>query len=240
MAKQSQSPLRKLRRQQVVADLLVTAPEAWRLAALLSGREDMARDVLRYLLARAVRAWPTWSGMDEQRDWFFHHTLLTVRRARKAPPDPAADLLLRHRGGQAGDYMAFVRALRGLPFQQAEAFLLFDVLGLDLRGSAVTMDLSRTATANHLEAARTTLRSLTGDRYSVLLDEVRIEAHAYAPDELILVPSVESAVRRYLWPRRLKRLATLLVVVAAIVAVYAAWGLLLAAVAWGRQVLGYT
>lgn len=214
--------MRKFDRQQIVADLAEAVPEMMRLAVLLTGREDVARNVIRFVLGRAVPAWATWEDDAARQAWFFHHTLLTTRRAQSLRPDPRDDTLLRGAGGDI-EYAAFVRALRELPFQQAEAWLLAEALDLDLRRSATTMDLSTTATGNHLEAARKTLSRLAGDRYPALLDRVRVAARDYAPEGLAPLPEIRSAVSRYLWPRRVRRAVTILLLSAV---AYALWRVL--------------
>lgn len=217
--------MRKFDRQRVIADLSAAWPETMRLAVVLTGREDVARGVARFVIARAVPVWTTWDDDDDtvQKGWFFHHTLLNTRRAHRHRPDPRDEVLLRSSPADDIEYAAFVRALRDLPFQQAEAWLLSDALGLDLRRSATTMDLSTTATANHLDAARRALSQIAGDRYAALLGRVREAAHAYTPDGLAPLPEVRAAVDRYLWPRRIRRV--LKIVLLAAVA-YAVWHVL--------------
>lgn len=204
--------MRKFIRAQVVRDLSLAYPEVIRLAWLLTGREDTALSIARNVIRRAVPAWRTWTSEPQQRNWFFHHTLLTTRQSAHRPPAPDTEVLLTAAGPDARDdveYRAFVRALRDLPFQQAEAFILFDMLGFDVRRSAVTMDLSTTATANHLEAARRSLRSLAPSRYEELLEHARAAALSLSPADYIAIPSVQAAVRRHLWPGRIKLLLLL-------------------------------
>jgi DNA-directed RNA polymerase specialized sigma24 family protein len=218
--------VRKFHRPQVVHDLTAAYPEIVRLAWLLTGREDLARGVGQHVIRRAVPAWRTWATPDQQQNWFFHHTLLTTRRSNASHRyDPRQDLLLRPTPDHPDpphdiEYTAFVRALRDLPFQQAEALLLFDILGFDLRRSAVTMDLSTTATANHLEAARRTLTSFTGTDYDRMIERTRHAALSFSTDEIVTIPQVQSAIRRYLWPRRFKRLLWLLILLTLAVLVW--------------------
>lgn len=200
--------MRKFNRGQLVADLVEMYPEVMRLALVLTGREDVARGVGRFVISRAVPAWLTWTDDDQRRAWFFHHTLLTTRRVSGHKPDPRNDFLLT---GQTSniEYAAFIRALRALPFQQAEAFLLFEVMGFDLRRSAVTMDLSTTATSNHLDAARKALQALAPQTYDTLLSQLRTLVFTYTTDQQVSIPAVQKAVRRYLLPRRIRRLVGL-------------------------------
>lgn len=193
-------------------------PEVMRLAVLLSGREDVAQGITRFVISRAVPAWQTWIDDDQRRAWFFHHTLLTARRASGHKPEPGDDILLRGASTSSVPYTAFVTALRHLPFQQAEAFLLFDVLGLDLRRSATTMDLSTTATTNHLEAARKQLKQLAGAEYETFLTQARSVIFSFTTNDHVSIPAVQKAVRGYLWPRRIKRVVVIgiLIVLAAV------------------------
>ena len=49
-------------------------------------------------------------------NWFFHHTLLNARRAASDLPDLKDDLLVTSAQDQSPQYLAFVSALRKLPF----------------------------------------------------------------------------------------------------------------------------
>ena len=59
-------------------------------------------------------------------------------------------------------YTAFVRAVRGLPEQQAEAYLLYHGERLNERLLGVAMDCSAAAAANHLQAATDALTAMSG------------------------------------------------------------------------------
>jgi DNA-directed RNA polymerase specialized sigma24 family protein len=214
--------MRSFDKAQVIADLTGTYPEVMRLAMLLTGREDVARGVAKFVMSRAVAAWPTWETPEQMRGWFFHHALLTSRRAVKHRPTRENEFLLQDTAASP-QYAAFVAALRDLPFQQAEAWLLFDVLDLDIRGCSVAMDCSTAATQNHLTAARTTLHQLAGDHYPALLERVRETTYAFTPDEAPAVRAVEKTVRRYLLPKRVEAVLIVLILAAITLAAWKLW-----------------
>lgn len=214
--------MRPFDRNQVVADLTGTYPEVLRLAMLLTGREDVARGVAKFVMSRAVAAWPTWESPVQMRGWFFHHALLTSRRAVKHRPTRETEFLLQDVPNDP-QYVAFVSALRELPFQQAEAWLLFDVLDLDIRGCSVAMDCSTAATQNHLVAARTTLHTLAGEEYEPLVARIRETTYAYTPDEAPTVRAVETSVRRYLLPKKVEAVLTIIILAALTVAAWKLW-----------------
>ena len=58
----------------------------------------------------------------------------------------------------------FIRALRALPMQQREAFILMHGEKLDVRAIAVAMDCSVLAAGNHLNEATDRLRHLAGSK----------------------------------------------------------------------------
>ena len=94
-------------------------------------------------------------------------------------------------------YTAFVRAVRGLPQQQAEAYLLHHGERLNERLLGVAMDCSAAAAANHLQAATDALTAMSGGdlgRCTAIL----VKAYAaLAPDPseatVVVRPSVKRA-----------------------------------------------
>jgi DNA-directed RNA polymerase specialized sigma24 family protein len=118
---------KKLRTSAVAQLLENEYPAVYRLACGLAGREDVGREVTKFVLGRSVKLLPKWDVEDDPRQWFYHFTILTARRAVKHQPKPAEDLLVvksEHANQTSTEYLAFVAALRGLPRQQLEAFLL--------------------------------------------------------------------------------------------------------------------
>src|SRR5438094_6488723 len=85
-------------------------PAVVRIARGLSGREDVAEGVVRFVMTRSVAMVPRWRDETVAERWFLHHTVLTVRRAAPAyAPTASGDVLV-----DAPDpaYVAFVRAVR--------------------------------------------------------------------------------------------------------------------------------
>src|SRR5262245_5869299 len=93
-------------------------PAVCRIAMGLSGRADVGAGVARFVVKQALRTLPAWKDEDSPQRWFLHHTILTVRRAAKHQPDQTNDTLIDNPRGTPPEYIAFVRALRKLPFQQ--------------------------------------------------------------------------------------------------------------------------
>src|SRR4051794_6984610 len=100
-------------------------PQGHPMARALSGRGDVARGVERFVMLQAFSQLGLWRGADAAERWFIHHTLLTSRRAARHPADIAGDLLAVNAESPDAQYLAFLRALRKLPFQQREALLLY-------------------------------------------------------------------------------------------------------------------
>ncbi len=74
---------RKYKRRAVEQLLAQHYPAAWRMAVGLTGREDVARGVVRFLYSRALRVLPNWKIDSAPENWFLHHTVLTARRTQK-------------------------------------------------------------------------------------------------------------------------------------------------------------
>src|SRR3712207_4835413 len=69
-------------------------PAVVRIARGLSGREDVAEGVVRFVMFRAVGMLPRWRDEGVAERWFLHHTVLTARRAADHhAPDAKTDLL---------------------------------------------------------------------------------------------------------------------------------------------------
>lgn len=141
-------------------------PLVLRLARALSGREDVAEGVVRFVLARGARLAGKWNEVDDAGRWFLHHTVLTVRRAARHEPEPALDLLAK---GAPAHWVAFVKSIRSLPPQQCEAVLLHHGEHLNQRYLGVAMDCSTTAAQTHLQAGEKTLHEMHGDLTDGLL-----------------------------------------------------------------------
>jgi DNA-directed RNA polymerase specialized sigma24 family protein len=177
----------------------------WRMALALSGRERIAQRVVRLTLDRGLRQLRTWTDITQAEAWFYHHTLLATRQLAPRPPSIEDDLLLARDGERAPEYAAFVRAIRALPIQQAEAFLLHYGQNLNTRYLGIAMDCSTAAAANHLNAARAALRALSDESFEARVARLRAVVQSLGPDEELALPRVRSHLRRFLWPRRIAR-----------------------------------
>jgi DNA-directed RNA polymerase specialized sigma24 family protein len=143
-------------------------PALVRMSMGLTGREDVARGVLRFIFLKGATQFAGWSDTSAPARWFYHHTLLTARRAENQAVDPKTDPLGK-KLEKDFPYQALLRAVRQLPRQQAEAILLRYGENLDLRPLAITMDCSTTAASVHLDSAMDTLNAMTGGKASSLL-----------------------------------------------------------------------
>lgn len=198
-----------------VAEVLADRyPAVHRLAYGLSGREDVGRGIERFVLGRGVRLLPQWDDEDQAEHWFYHYTIMTARRAVKHRPDPRHDLLLAERGAEDPGYVAFLTALRHLPRQQQEAFILQHGEHLGGRTSALAMDCSIEAAGNHLRAATEALRLVGGEHFDTFVLRLSNAYRRLAPSAELILPSMKSLARRRVWPRRLIRWTVRLIVLA--------------------------
>ena len=140
-------------------------PAVHRVAHGLTGDPAIASRVVRFVLRRGVSVMPRWRQGLIPENWFYHHTLLTLRRINVPPPPTERDLLIIAGPSTDPAYVAFVRALRGLPNQQIEAYLLHHGEKLNERLLGVAMDLSTGAAGSHLAAATQALQGLAGEDY---------------------------------------------------------------------------
>lgn len=208
-----------------LVDLLAAAyPAVYRMAYALAGRPDVGHGIVHFVTAQAARRIDQWRDADAAQRWFYHHTVLTGRRAAHHQPEAMNDLLLR--GAADARYLAFLRALRGLSQQQREAFILNHGEHLNTRFLAVAMDCSTHAAEMHLAAADQALRKMSGDVYEAMVTRLSHAYSALAPDDQALRPTVRSIVRRSNWPRRLRRIAIGVIVLGMLAAgAWVAWRL---------------
>ena len=217
----------------VIEVLASQYPSTHRIAHAISGRADVGDGVVAYVTKQSFRVVERWEDDEAPQRWFRHHTLLTLRRAAKWKPESATDTLVPGDARPDANYVAFVRAIRGLPQQQAEAFLLTHGEQLDLRNLAVAMDCSTTAAAIHLKEADERLRALAGEGFESLVTKLRAAYERLTPSRDLVLSRVGVGLGRHFWPRLLKRLVKLIVLL-----------LVLAALGWltwrfGRPVVDY-
>ena len=195
---------RKQDRRAVEQVLAESYPRIFRLACALTGDAKIAGRVVRAVLRRACRVIPGWRKGITPENWFFHHTLLTAREA--SPANPSHDALVDGAGASDPEYVAFVRALRSLPRQQMEAFLIHEGERFNERLLGVAMDCSTSAAATHLNAATAALQSLAPMHFQRLVAELRQAYSALTPPAAKITAMVRQEVGRAVWARRVRRL----------------------------------
>jgi DNA-directed RNA polymerase specialized sigma24 family protein len=200
---------KKLRRPAVEALFAGVYPGIARVARALTGREDVAEGVVRFVLLRAPRMLPNWRDPTEAQRWFMHHTVLTARRA-------------------SGPGKAFIRAIRLLPQQQKEAVLLHFGEHLNARYLGVAMDCSADAAEAHLEAGQAALKQVAGGEIDALLTRLKDAYARLMPAEVEIPAAARKWANKALRPGRMRRLiwtgVMVLLIAAAIWAVWAIKG----------------
>ena len=210
---------RRLDRPAVEAIFAENYSQLVRMAMALSGREDVGAGVVRFAVKQALHALPNWKDTDAPQRWFLHHTILTTRRAAKHQPDATNDTLIADPRTASPEYVAFIRALRGLPMQQREAFILHHGERLNERWSAVSMDCSVIAATNHLNAATATLMPIAGTNFGAFVEAIARVYKNLTPAEELMVPKLKRTIAHHLWPRRIARLFSWIVILSLIAAI---------------------
>lgn len=209
--------------------LAISYPQVWRMAVNLSGRESTGRDIAAAVMRRSLSAAETWEHDEAPARWFRHHTVLMTRD--KAPATPPVDDVLMIHGPADPAYGAFVRAIRGLPHQQREAFLLNHGEDFDLRLLGIAMDCSVEAAGVHLRHATTSLQALAGDDFGRFAQLVRGAYKASAPDESLALPYARRLVRPSILGRIVWLLGWLILIALVMGIAYGLWWI------WPRLVL---
>ncbi len=234
---------RKGNRDAVIEVLAGQYPSTYRIAHAVSGRGDVGDGVVNYVMKQSFRVVEKWSDEEAPQRWFRHHALLTLRRAAKWKPDATRDTLVPDEHRADTTYVAFVRALRGLPQQQVEAFVLARGEQLDQRNLATAMDCSTTAAAIHLKESEDRLRELAGAQFDASVAKMREAYERLTPSRDLVLSRVGSGLRRQFWPQLLKRIAKVvvfLVVLGALGWVVWRFGLVRHIVDYWRGVLSIT
>jgi DNA-directed RNA polymerase specialized sigma24 family protein len=204
-------------------------PCVHRIAHGLSGRDDIGRHIVRHIMRRGLKLLPNWKEEADPARWCQHHTVLTARRTKRKP-DVASDTLVRSAKTDNAYYAAFVRALRALPVQQKEAFILHHGEQLDTRGLAVAMDCSTEAAANHLREATRSLTALGGDYFATFTAQLAQTYQSLTPVEELVLTNVTFDARRHFWPRRVwwivRALLTVVTIALIVLFVWKIWPLL--------------
>lgn len=187
-----------------------------RIAYGLAGSDAAGDRVVRQVVRRGLKMLHKFRDEGEPQRWFLHHTILACRRERGATPrDVDHDLLVNCDPQPTNAYRAFVKAVRALPYQQAEALILHHGESFNLRYISIAMDCSTAAAQTHLDAGTNTLRLVAGDQFDPLMLKLRLAYQRLTPDARVQVPQVGGIVRRHVWPRRLWRMLRVLIVLAA-------------------------
>src|SRR3569623_1349805 len=166
------------------ADALTTVlaacyPTMARVAIAVSGDTGRGLLLVKELVGLAMTAAPKWQEETAPARWFMHHTILNLRQH---PIVCKTDPLLQYAAGKEIPYTAYLRALRKLPPQQVEAFILTHGEGLDNRRLAIAMDCSTTAAANHLTAAEDMLKTVAAAEYGERVTEFKKAYANLSPD----------------------------------------------------------
>jgi DNA-directed RNA polymerase specialized sigma24 family protein len=219
-------------------------PAVYRMAHALTGRPGAGRQVVHDVIRRSLRVLPKWRTGVVPENWFYHHTLLSAREFLSRPPEPRQDLLvtaapdakpgaddppptgeiaLSWVAPDDASYVAFVRALRNLPAQQAEAFILRHGERLNERLLGVAMDCSMAAAANHLGAANAALDAVTAGRTDVFAATMARAYRALTPPPATIAPVSRKYVARAIRPRVFKRILRILVLLALLAGGFYAW-----------------
>jgi DNA-directed RNA polymerase specialized sigma24 family protein len=184
------------KRQALEAVIAEYYPLVQRMAYALSGREEAGRKIVRQIVRHSVTAARKWEHTGDPLRWFMHHTVLASRQKAIDEVDLAADPLIRGVETSSAYYPAFVRAVRALPMQQREAYLLHHGERLDVRGLAIAMDCSRDAADNHLREATRALTAYGGNFFATFTAHLTQTYDRLSPDEEMVLPSVKSTMRR--------------------------------------------
>lgn len=180
-------------------------PAVHRLSCALCGREDVGNGTARFVMRQAARRMPRMRDPDDAQRWFWHHTILTARRAAGHFANAEEDLLLRMAPARDPAYTAFVRSLRALPFQQGEAFLLHHGEQMQDRDLGIAMDCSTQAAHLHLSLATKTLHGLAGDDMPRLTTMLAQAYQRLSPDESYIQPAIRKVIAPVLRRRSIGR-----------------------------------
>jgi DNA-directed RNA polymerase specialized sigma24 family protein len=214
---------RRSDRRAIEAILADSYPAMHRMAYALTGDPKLAQRVVRLVLRRAVRLMPRWRKGITPENWFYHQMLLSAREASsKVSPD--RDVLIT--AGPTGQpaYVAFICALRGLPQQQMEAFVLNHGEQLNPRLLGVAMDCSTIAASTHLAAGMQALQGIAIDSFPALVSTFERAYHTLTPPQTIVRSATTQQTGSVIWQIRLRRLIRRMVWLVVLASIgYAVW-----------------
>jgi DNA-directed RNA polymerase specialized sigma24 family protein len=194
-------------------------PPLCRIAIAVAGDAKRGLDLVQGLVRGSLVACENWNEPTAPWRWFLHHAILNLRRL---PPSPGPDPLVQYSADKEVPFVAFVSALRKLPPQQQEAFILRQGEKMSERELAVAMDCSVTAAVNHLLAAQDTLKLVAAEGIDQRMAEFRTAYDNLSPDPEAVKQYVMSRVQSRTTKKRTRGVFKLIV-----------WVIALAAVAYG-------
>ncbi len=204
------------------AVLCALYPSVSRIAIAISGSTERGLQLVKELIDQSLSAAPKWQDGLAPWRWFLHHLILNLRQRPGKPS--AVDPLLQFAAGKELPYNAFLRAMRKLPPQQVEAFILRHGENLDERKLAIAMDCSTTAAANHLAAANQSLRLVASESFNERLEEFKTAYQNLSPDLQAVQLYISTRVRNFVVPRQTIRWTLRIFVLLLILAIaYFAW-----------------
>jgi DNA-directed RNA polymerase specialized sigma24 family protein len=209
-----------MRADEILTDCL---PAVWRVAHALGGSTRAGRTIVQTVVGQSLTAMPAWRRDTPPLQWFYHHTVLAARAHQDVPPDPAADTLVEHIAPDPA-YTAFVRALRLLPRQQREAYLLHHGEHLDDRFLGIAMDCSTGAARTHLAAASAALAKICHGDIDAMRDSLSVAYQALTPEQVNVGSQITALTARANFRRFVRsafRITRSLILLGAIAA--AAW-----------------
>ena len=170
-------------------------PRCYRTALALTGDTAVARAAAARVLRAAVTVGRKWRSADDADRWFGRYTVIATREVSALNDRTAArDPLLA--GTDDPGYTVFVAALRELPPQQREAFLLHHGQSMDLHRLATAMDCSSAAASNHLVAATDALRPPAAGRLGEFADAIASRIARLVPPAAELAIEVDHELER--------------------------------------------
>jgi DNA-directed RNA polymerase specialized sigma24 family protein len=192
----------------------------FRMALALTGRDDVARGIVRFTTIKVLKRLRRFREADDLKRWISHHCVLLTRRAAHHPAAEFSEPLASPGSGVME--VAFFKALRQLPAQQREAFILHHGEQWTGRQLAVAMDCSTTAAEMHLREASARLGQLAGATLPRLVETLVHRYASLAPAEQFSLVNTRAALRslrrRERWIRRiLSAMLLLAIVVAAVI-----------------------
>ena len=169
---------------EAVSDLLKQwYPVVTRVARALSGSDALGGKIAGNVLKQSLQVMSIMRPGELPDYWFYHHTVLEFRAHQAEATAAALDPLAASVTAPEPAYLAFVRAIRTLPFQQREAFILHHGERLNTRLLGVAMDCSTVAAENHLNAANLAVKAVAGEKYEQMLPVLTTAFNALTPTD---------------------------------------------------------